>query len=154
MAFSAMDISGTVSEILNRKGSNVWSVTPQTTVFDAIKLMSDRNVGALPVLDGERLVGIISERDYTRKVILKGRSSKETPARDVMSGELVTAKPDDPIVGCMRLMAEKRIRHLPILEGEKMIGIISMGDLVKWIISAQTAAIDQLERYITGEYPG
>lgn len=148
-----MDISGTVNEILSRKGSDVWSVTPQTTVFDAIKLMSDKNVGALPVLDGQRLAGIVSERDYTRKVILKGRSSKETATQDVMSSELVVAKPDDPIVGCMRLMAEKRIRHLPILEGEKMIGIISMGDLVKWIISAQTAAIDQLEKYITGDYP-
>jgi CBS domain-containing protein len=150
---SVMDISGTVNEILSRKGSNVWSVTPETTVFDAIKLMADKNVGALPVLDRERLAGIISERDYTRKVILKGRSSKETPAKDVMSSELVVAKPDDPIVGCMRLMAEKRVRHLPVVEGEKIVGIISIGDLVKWIISAQTAAIDQLERYITGDYP-
>jgi len=148
-----MDLPGTVSEILGRKRPDVWSVAPDSTVLQAIRLMADKNVGALPVLDGNRLVGIISERDYTRKVILKGRSSENTPVRAIMSENLSVAALDDTVVECMRVMTDKKVRHLPVLDGRDLVGIISIGDLVNWIISVQTAAIDQLEKYITGAYP-
>jgi CBS domain-containing protein len=148
-----MDVPGTVVEILGHKQPEVWSVAPDSTVLRAIQLMSEKNVGALPVLEGSRLVGIISERDYTRKVILKGRSSRETAVREIMSRNLAVAGLHDPIVECMRVMTERKVRHLPVLDGQDLVGIISIGDLVNWIISAQTAAIDQLEKYITGEYP-
>ena len=148
-----MDLPGTVSEILGRKRPDVWSVAPDSTVLQAIRLMAEKNVGALPVLDGNHLVGIISERDYTRKVILKGRSSENTPVRAIMSENLSVAALDDTVVECMRVMTDKKVRHLPVLDGQDLAGIISIGDLVNWIISAQTAAIDQLEKYITGAYP-
>jgi CBS domain-containing protein len=148
-----MEIAGSVSAILTHKGSAVWSIAPNATVFDAIQLMADKNVGALPVLENGKLVGIISERDYTRKVILKGKSSKETPVRDIMTLELVTAHPGDSISQCMQVMTEKRVRHLPVMEGVEMVGLVSIGDLVRRIISAQTATIDNLEKYITGDYP-
>lgn len=115
--------------------------------------MADKNIGALPVLDGDRLVGIISERDYTRKVILKGRSSKETLVSEIMSQNLRVAALEDTIVECMRVMTERKVRHLPVVEDRKLAGIVSIGDLVNWIISTQTAVIDQLEKYITGAYP-
>jgi CBS domain-containing protein len=149
-----MNIPGTVSEILSHKGTGVWSVTSDSTVLQAIQVMADRNVGALPVLDGNRLVGIISERDYARKVALKGRSSRETPVRDIMTQDPNVASLDETIVECMRAMTDRKIRHLPVVDGQKVVGIVSIGDLVNWIISAQTAAIDQLEKYITGSYPG
>jgi len=148
-----MDVPGTVSEIVAHKQPEVWSVAPDSTVLQAIRLMADKNVGALAVLDGNHLVGIISERDYTRKVILKGRSSEDTPVRDIMSRNLHLAALDDTIVECMRVMTDKKVRHLPVLDGQDLVGIISIGDLVNWIISVQTAAIDQLEKYITGAYP-
>jgi CBS domain-containing protein len=148
-----MEIAGSVSAILAHKGSAVWSIAPNATVFDAIQLMADKNVGALPVVENGRLAGMISERDYTRKVILKGKSSKETPVRDIMTQELVTVDASDSVTECMRVMTEKRIRHLPVMEGSKMIGLVSIGDLVRRIISAQTATIDNLEKYITGDYP-
>jgi CBS domain-containing protein len=148
-----MEIAGSVSAILAHKGSAVWSIAPNATVFDAIQLMAEKNVGALPVLENGKLVGIISERDYTRKVILKGKSSKETPVRDIMTLELVTAHPGDSISECMQVMTEKRVRHLPVMEGVEMVGLVSIGDLVRRIISAQTATIDNLEKYITGDYP-
>ena len=148
-----MEIAGSISAILAHKGSAVWSIAPNATVFDAIQLMADKNVGALPVLENGKLVGIISERDYTRKVILKGKSSKETPVRDIMTVELVTAHPGDSISECMHVMTEKRVRHLPVMEGVEMVGLVSIGDLVRRIISAQTATIDNLEKYITGDYP-
>jgi len=124
--------AGTVRILLARKHSDVWSISPNATVFDAIQLMADKNVGALPVVDNSRLVGIISERDYARKVTLKGRFSKETPVRDIMSQELLTPPPSDSITKCIRVMTEKRVRHLPVLEGTKMIGIVSIGDVLKW----------------------
>ena len=148
-----MEIAGSVSAILAHKGSAVWSIAPNATVFDAIQLMADKNVGALPVVENGKLAGMISERDYTRKVILKGKSSKETPVRDIMTQELVTVDASDSVTECMSVMTEKRIRHLPVMEGSKMIGLISIGDLVRRIISAQTATIDNLEKYITGDYP-
>jgi len=148
-----MEVAGSVGAILAHKGSAVWSIAPNATVFDAIQLMADKNVGALPVVENGKLAGMISERDYTRKVILKGKSSKETPVKDIMTQELVTVDASHSVTECMRVMTEKRIRHLPVMEGSKMIGLVSIGDLVRRIISAQTATIDNLEKYITGDYP-
>ena len=149
-----MEVSGKVSAILaQKKVSTVWSIGPNAMVIDAIQLMDDKNVGALPVVENDTLVGIVSERDYTRKVILKGKSSKETPVSDIMTEQLLTVNPSDSVTECMRIMTEKRVRHLPVLEGSNLVGILSIGDVVNWFISAQTATIDNLERYATGDYP-
>jgi CBS domain-containing protein len=144
-----MAIAGFLGIILARKGSAVWSISPDATVFEAIQLMADKNASALPVVDNSQLVGIISERDYTRKVILKGLSSKDTPVRDIMTREVLTASSSDSIADCMRVMTEKRVRHLPVVEGTKMIGIVSIGDVTEWFISAQAETI---KRYVTGDY--
>jgi CBS domain-containing protein len=148
-----MEVTGIVSAILAKKDPTVWSIVPNAMVIDAIQLMSEKNVGALPVVENANLLGVISERDYTRKVILKGKSSKETPVRDIMTEQLLTVNPGDSVTKCMRIMTEKRVRHLPVLEGTRLVGILSIGDLVNWTISAQTATIENLERYITGDYP-
>ncbi|MGH7971917.1 MAG: CBS domain-containing protein [Limisphaerales bacterium] len=148
-----MTVNGTISEILNEKGSQVWAISPEATVFDAIQLMSDKNVGALLVTEGGHLLGIISERDYTRKVALKGKSSKQTAVKEIITGEVIKVTPAATIEDCLRLMTTHRVRHLPVLEGGKILGIISIGDLVNWIISAQTSTIHQLQTYISG-YPG
>lgn len=140
----------TVSSILSSKGSQIWSVKPDTTVFEAITTMAEKNVGALLVMDADKLLGLVSERDYTRKVALKGRSSRDTTVREILSTHVVSATPRQTIEDCMRLMTENRVRHLPIVEGESVVGIVSIGDLVNWTISAQHAAIEQLENYITG----
>lgn len=139
-----------IREILTQKGSTVWSITPETTVLDAIKLMAEKNVGALLVTRENRLVGVLSERDYTRNVVLKGRASKDTPVREIISGRVISVSPDHTVQECMRLMTEHRIRHLPVVEGIKILGVISIGDLVNSIISAQNSTIEQLETYITG----
>ena len=147
-----IEISGKVSGILaHKKASTVWSIGPNAMVFDAIQLMDEKNVGALPVVDTKTLVGVVSERDYTRKVIVKGRSSKDTPVSDIMTKELLTVNPGDSVAECMRIMTEKRVRHLPVLEGTKLVGILSIGDVVNWLMSAQKAAIDNLERYSLAE---
>jgi CBS domain-containing protein len=138
-----MAIADPLGIISARKGPAVWSTSPDATVFEAIQLMDDKNVGALPVVDNSRLIGIISERDYTRKVILKGLSSKDTSVRDIMTREVVTASPSDSIEDCMRVMTEKRVRHLPVLEGTKIIGIVSIRDVMMWVISAQAEEIEQ-----------
>jgi len=145
--------NATIDMLLAHKPAAVWSIGPRTTVFDAIKLMAEKNVGALLVTEKDALVGIISERDYTRNVILKGKTSRDTPVIDIISRNPVTATPKDMVVDCMRVMTEKRVRHLPVLDGDKIVGVISIGDLVNWTISAQSAAIDQLQKYISGE-PG
>jgi CBS domain-containing protein len=144
--------TGTINEILLHKGNTVWSVTPETTVFEAIQMMANKNVGALLVVQGEKLVGIISERDYTRKVAIKGKSSKELKVREILSEHVTQVTPAHTVEDCMRLMTENRIRHLPVLDGDKIKGVISIGDLVNWIISAQTTTIRQLQTYISG-YP-
>jgi CBS domain-containing protein len=148
-----MEITGTVSRILAQKPATVWTISPQHTVYDAIQMMAEKNVGALPVVEQGELVGLISERDYTRKVILRGRSSRETPVAEIMSQDLFTAHLDDSVEECMRIMTERRVRHLPVLDQDRLTGIISIGDLVNFMISAQQATIDHLERYITGGYP-
>jgi CBS domain-containing protein len=149
-----MNISGTIDSILNDKGTNVWAVDPDDTVFEAIKIMADKNVGALLVMRDNRLVGIFSERDYTRKVVLKGKSSRETAVREIISAPVISVEPGDSVENCMRIMTEHRIRHLPVMEGGKVAGIVSIGDLVNWIISAQHMALNQMEDYICGKYPG
>ena len=149
-----MKISDSVSALLHRKGDEVYSVAPEATVYEAIQTMAERNVGALVVLSDGKLVGIISERDYTRKVILKGRSSKKTLVRDLLSSPVHSVTPDHSVEDCMRLMVKHRIRHLPVLEGERLSGVLSIGDLVNWTITAQSQEIDQLKNFITGQYPG
>src|ERR1700746_4199862 len=129
-----MEIAGSVGAILAHKGSAVWSIAPNAMVFEAIQLMADKNVGALPVVENGKLVGIISERDYTRKVILKGKSSKDTPVRDIMTQEPVTARPTDSVNECMQVITDNHVRPLPVMEGGKMVGLISIGDLVRRII--------------------
>jgi CBS domain-containing protein len=147
-----MNVSGNVRAILaHKKASTVWSIGPNAMVFDAIQLMDEKSVGALPVVDNKTLVGIVSERDYTRKVILKGRSSKETPVNEIMTKQLVTVNPSNSVSECMRIITEKRVRHLPVLEGTKLVGILSIGDVVNWLMAAQTATIDNLERYSLAE---
>jgi len=138
-----------VSHLLESKGHQIWSVTPTSSVYDAIALMAEKRVGALMVLDGNAPVGIVSERDYARKVILEGRSSKQTPVEDIMTRQVVFARVEQSIDECMALMTEKRIRHLPVVEGEKLVGIISIGDLVRVIIEEQGYLIEQLESYIS-----
>jgi CBS domain-containing protein len=149
-----MNITGTVDAVLRQKAGQIWSVTPDATVFDAIKLMAEKNIGALLVMDGERLVGVFSERDYTRKIALKGKSSKQTPVRDVVSSPIISVKPGSTVEECMRVMTENRVRHLPVLDGEKLLGVVSIGDLVNWTISAQHDALNQMADYISGKYPG
>ncbi len=148
-----MNPNGTIGEILAHKGSHVWSIAPDATVFDAIQMMSDKNIGALLVIDGKQLVGIITERDYTRKVALKGKVSKQTAVREILTGQVVKVSPDNTVEECMRLMTDHRVRHVPVLEGDRIVGIVSIGDLVNWIISAQTSTIHQLQTYIAGS-PG
>ena len=140
----------TVKDILRTKGHAVWSIIPDATVYEALKFMGDKNVGALVVLDGETVVGIISERDYARKVILHGRSSKEVPVREIMTTTVHYVRPEQNIQECMALMTDKRVRHLPAIENDRLIGLISIGDVVKAIIAEHESTIKHLEDYITG----
>ena len=140
----------TVAQLLRTKGHQVLSVPPDIPVFEALEVMAEENVGALLVLEGERLVGIFSERDYARKVILKGKASKETPVREIMSSHVLYIRPEQTIEDCMALMTDKRVRHLPVMEAEKLVGVISIGDVVKAVIAEQEFMIEQLQNYITG----
>jgi IMP dehydrogenase len=140
----------TVKQILDTKGYTVWSIQPQESVFAAIEQMAEKEVGALVVLEDDALVGIISERDYARKVILKGRSSHETTVQDIMTPHVIYVRLDQSIEECMALVTERRIRHLPVLDNRRVVGIISIGDLVKTIIAEQQFMIEQLEHYISG----
>jgi CBS domain-containing protein len=139
----------TVRDILEAKGRTVWSVDPGSSVFDALSLMAEKEIGALVVLDGGRVAGIISERDYARKVILHGRASPTTRVEEIMTSHVAYTHLDQSIEECMAIVTDKRIRHLPVLQNGKLIGIISIGDLVKAIIADQKFMIEQLERYIT-----
>jgi CBS domain-containing protein len=145
-----MKTSTSIANLIHHKTTPVWSVTPNTTVFDAIKLMAEKNIGAVLVMSGESLAGIFSERDYTRKVVLHGKTSRETKVWEIMDDKLTTVTPEDTVEDCMRLMTEKRLRHLPVVSHKHVVGIVSIGDLVNWIISAQDAAISQMEQYIAG----
>jgi CBS domain-containing protein len=146
-----MDISGTVEALLREKSPVVCSIAPDATVFEAIQLMADRNIGALPVLSDGKLIGLISERDYTRNVILKGKSSRNTAVHEIMTPSPMVVSLHDTVGNCMRLMTTRRVRHLPVINGGMIVGILSIGDLVKWIISQQEATIDQLTKYVFGE---
>ncbi len=139
-----------VNQLLDSKGHDVLSIAPSASVLDAIKLMAEKGVGALIVMDGDAMTGIVTERDYARKVILKGRSSDETPVSDIMSTGVISTRPDQTVNSCMSVMTDKRIRHLPVVEGNKVTGLVSIGDLVKAIIADQQEEIEQLEHYISG----
>jgi CBS domain-containing protein len=141
----------TVSKLLRAKGNDIWSVTPDTMVYEALKLMADKNIGAVLAISEDRVEGIFSERDYARKVILKGKSSKETPVSEIMTRGVIFVRPDQSVEECMAVMTDKRIRHLPVLQDDKKLaGIISIGDVVKTIILEQEVMINHLEGYITG----
>jgi CBS domain-containing protein len=139
-----------VRHLLETKGSDFYAIAPDAPVLDAIKQMAERRIGALLVMRGDELVGIVSERDYARKVILMGRSSGDTPVRDIMTASVITVNPADTVDTCMRLCTDSRVRHLPVVEGGKVIGVLSIGDLVKAVISEQGAEIEHLQRYIAG----
>jgi len=145
-----MKVTGTISAILKGKKSDVWTIHPDATVFEAIQMMAEKNVGALLVTENGRLIGIVSERDYTRKVMLKGKTSRETKVREISTPNPLTLTPNDSVDEAMREMSSHRVRHLPVLEGGTIIGVVSIGDLVNWTISAQDVAIDQLQNYIHG----
>jgi CBS domain-containing protein len=142
----------TVRQLLEAKGSAVHAISPEASVYDALKLMAERNVGALAVTEGPRLVGLVSERDYARKVVLLGRVSKDTPVRDIMTSEVVCVDPSQGVDDCMALMTERHFRHLPVLEEGRLVGIISIGDVVKSILDHQQFTIQQLEHYIVGSH--
>ena len=142
-----------VQDILLKKGNDVIHIDPEATVFDAISKMSERNVGALLVMEHDKLAGIISDKDYRNKVILKGRTSKETRVKEIMTSDLITVTGREYMETCMAIMTEKKIRHLPVLDGDKLVGIISIGDLVKAIIDRQKEEINDLKKYISGSYP-
>jgi len=139
-----------IGTLLHHKGPSVWTISPNATVFEAIQLLAEKNIGALPVVENDNLIGVFSERDYTRKVALEGKTSQKTLVREIISTNVITATPENTIEDCMKLMTGKRIRHLPILENGKMVGFVSIGDMVNWIISAQNATIDQMESYLAG----
>jgi CBS domain-containing protein len=147
-------MTGTIDDVLQHKSGQLWTIPPDATVFDAIQAMAANNIGALLVMNGPQLVGVVSERDYTRKVAIKGRSSRDTKVREIVSTPVVTTTPHHTVEECMRLMTTNRVRHLPVLVHNEVVGIVSIGDLVNWIISAQSVTITQLESYITGQYPG
>ena len=142
-----------ISSILTNKTSALWSIAPEASVFEAIKLMAEKDIGSLVVMSGGKLAGLFTERDYTRKVALQGKTSKETSVGEIIPIKVVTITPEDSVEDCMRLMTEHRVRHLPVVEGDQVVGIISIGDLVNWIISAQKAQIEQMEQYISGSVP-
>jgi len=139
-----------VNDILKSKGSDIWAVKPDNTVYESLQLMADKGIGSLLVMDGEKLVGIVTERDYARKVILEGKSSKRSTVAEVMTTRVLCVSPERTVDECMALMTDKRARHLPVLDHKRVIGVVSIGDLVKAMISEQQVLIDQLQHYISG----
>lgn len=142
----------TVKDVLAEKGTNVWTISPEAKVLDALKLMAEKDVGALAVTFKKSLVGILSERDYARKIVLQGKSSLDTQVKDIMTTRVYYVAPDTTTQECMAVMSKNRIRHLPVIQDEKLAGIISIGDIIKAIITQQKVAIDHLENYIMGKY--
>jgi CBS domain-containing protein len=147
-------VAETIASILKIKGQETWSVAPDATVYDSIALMAEKGIGAVLVISERKLIGIISERDYARKIVLEGRSSRVTRVRDIMTADPVTASPENTVEECMTIMTQYRVRHLPVLDRENLVGIVSIGDLVKAVIAEQAHTIDQLQTYIGGNYPG
>jgi|SRR6516225_4434609 len=146
-------VSGTVGSVLKRKGSEIWSIAPTQTVYEAIATMAEKGVGALLVISGGKLAGIISERDYARKVILRGKSSKATPVDEIMTSPVIFVAPDQGVEECMGIMTKNRIRHLPVMENQTVLGVVSIGDLVKWVVSEQEETIEHLQNFISSKYP-
>ncbi len=149
-----MEIHGTVRDLLQNKGGEVWTTSPQDTVYDAIRLMGEKNIGALVAMEGDQVVGVLSERDYSRKVVLQGRTSRDTLVGDILSFPAIAVCCGDSIETCMQLMTSRRIRHLPVVDDGRLTGLVSMGDLVNWVMQSQRHTIQQLHGYISGEYPG
>lgn len=141
----------TVQDVLRSKGHDIWSVAPDDTIYDALKLMAEKDIGSVLVMEDDKLVGILSERDYARKVILQGLSSKTAPVKAIMTANVEVVQPDESIENCMALMTEKHIRHLPVVAEGRVVGLISIGDVVKAVISDQAFMLEQLESYITGQ---
>jgi CBS domain-containing protein len=139
----------TVRDLLEQKGRKVWSVGPDSTVYDALRLMADKDIGAVLVVSGEELVGVLSERDYARQVVLKGKASRDTPVREIMTSRVIYIRPEQTLEDCMALMTDKHVRHLPVVVGGKIEGLLSIGDVVKAVISEKQFLIQQLENYIT-----
>jgi CBS domain-containing protein len=139
----------TVRDLLEQKGRKVWSVGPDSTVYDALRLMADKDIGAVLVVSGEELVGVLSERDYARQVVLKGKASRDTPVREIMTSRVIYIRPEQTLEDCMALMTDKHVRHLPVVVGGKIEGLLSIGDVVKAVISEKQFLIEQLENYIT-----
>jgi len=154
MQESELRFSEPVRLLLDKKGRAVWSISPQETVYRAVQMMSERQVGALIVLSGSHLAGIVSERDYARKVILKGRNSQFTSVGEIMTAPVLYVTPEQTLDECMRLMTTRRIRHLPVVDREAVVGVLSIGDVVNWIVSSQQQTIKHLSNYINGSYPG
>jgi CBS domain-containing protein len=150
-----MEIHGTVRDILQNKGGEVWTTTPQNTVYEAIRLMGEKNIGALIAMEDGQVVGVLSERDYSRKVVLQGRTSRDTLVGEILTRPAITVRRKDSIEKCMQLMTGQRIRHLPVVaEDNRPVGLISIGDLVNWVMQSQRHTILQLQGYISGDYPG
>ena len=148
-----MEFREPVRNVLSHKGHEVASISPEASVYDAIALMAEKGIGALLVTSHGKLVGILSERDYARKVVLEGKHTRDTSVSEIMSSPVLTVRPDETIEGCMKIVTENRIRHLPVTEDDRIVGIVSIGDLVKWIVTEQKKTIKELESYITGRYP-
>ncbi len=149
-----MEVNGTVYDILHNKVGEIWTTNPEESVYEAIRLMGEKNIGALVAVNGDEVIGVLSERDYSRKVVLQGRTSRDTKVGEILSSPAITVGSSDGIEKCMQLMTDKRIRHLPVVDDGRLVGLISMGDLVKWVMSSQRHTIEQLHGYISGDYPG
>lgn len=149
-----MEIQGSVRNILQNKGGQVWTTSPKNSVYEAIGLMGEKNIGALVVIENGEVIGVFSERDYSRKVVLQGRTSRDTLVGEILSEPAMTVQCGDSIEKCMELMTHHRIRHLPVIDDKRLIGLISMGDLVRWAMESQKHTILQLQGYISGDYPG
>ena len=145
-----MELTGKIGALLEKKGARVWSLAPTATIYDALAMMAEKGVGALPIVDQGNLLGILSERDYARKVLLQGRSSRDTAVTEIMSSPVVSVTPSQTVEECMHIVTDKRIRHLPVIENGRIVGIVSIGDLVNWVITAQRETIHHLEAYIAG----
>ncbi len=149
-----MNLDDTIRLVLKHKAQDVWNVSPDECVYGAIEIMAEKHIGALMVVHEGKLVGVVSERDYARKVILQGKSSRETQVKEIMSSPAIVVTPRQTVEDSMRIMTEKHIRHLPVVEDGILVGVVSIGDLVKWMITAQRETISQLQSYITSQYPG
>lgn len=149
-----MEINGTVYDILHNKSGEIHTTSPQDSVYEAVRLMGEKNIGALVVVEGGKIIGVLSERDYSRKVVLRGRTSRDTTVGEIVSSPAITVASRDSIDKCMQLMTGKRIRHLPVVDDGRLVGLISIGDLVSWVMQSQRHTIQQLQGYISGDYPG